>query len=198
VARFAGPEALTYDGIGSLYIADTTNATIRQLVTATGAVTTIAGLPGMVGSTDGTGSAARFGYPTGIVYSGAGSLFVADWQYSNIREVALPSGVVTTLAGLAGAIGSADGAGANARFSGPHGLASDGAGHLFVADSGNNTVREVVPGGVVSTLAGVAGVTGLVPGPLPAALNGPFGLAVLPGGGLAATLPPENVVVLIR
>src|SRR5262249_40021863 len=86
---------------------------------------------------------------------------------------------VQTLAGLAGAAGSANGKGSAARFNGPRGLAVDGAGNVYVADTENHTIRKITPGGLVTTLAGSAGQSGSVNGTGSAArLNEPNGLAV--------------------
>ena len=80
-----------------------------------------------------------------------------------IRKVT-PAGVVTTLAGLAGSSGSADGTGSAARFYHPSGVAVDSAGNVYVADCGNHTIRKVTPAGVVTTLAGLAGNHGSADG----------------------------------
>ena len=69
-----------------------------------------------------------------------------------IRKIT-SAGVVTTLAGTVGLVGSADGNGAAARFNGPFGVATDTAGNVYVADSWNQAVRKITPGGVVTTLA---------------------------------------------
>jgi hypothetical protein len=102
---------------------------------------------------------------------------VADLGNHTIRKIT-PAGVVTTLAGTAGAFGSTDATGAAARFDGPFGVATDSAGNVYVADSGNSTLRKITPAGAVSTLAGVAGQTGFAPGALPGLLGNPSGVAV--------------------
>ena len=106
-------------------------------------VSTVAGLAGISGSADGTNSAARFNLPQGVAVSAAGNLYVTDSLNDTIRKVR-PAGtnwVVSTLAGLAGATGSTDGTGSAARFNNPNGVAVDGLGRLFVADSDNFTIR---------------------------------------------------------
>jgi hypothetical protein len=168
-ARFNDPSAVAVDSAGNLYAADTGNSTIRE-VTPLGAnwrVTTLAGLAtGGPGSADGTGSAARFHEPLGAAVDSAGNLYVGDYANDTIRKVT-PAGVVTTLAGLAGSSGSADGTNSAARFDYPSGVAVDSATNVYVADWANHTIRKVTPVGtnwVVTTLAGKAGIPGLVNG----------------------------------
>jgi sugar lactone lactonase YvrE len=158
-------------------VADSLNETIRE-ITPAGVVTTLAGSPGQFGSTDGTGANARFNDPTGLAVDLAGNVYVADAGNDTIRKIA-PGGVVTTFAGTAGAPGSADGTGANARFNFPVSVAVDSAGNLYVADEGNSTIRKITPDGTVSTLAGTAGVTGSADGTGAAAqFTHPAGVAV--------------------
>ncbi len=161
-ARFYNPTSVTIDVSGNLYVADSGNNAIRK-VTPAGAVSTLAGAAGQRGSADGTGSAARFYNPTGVAVDASANLYVADHDNHAIRRIT-PTGVVSTLAGMAGQQGSADGAGSAARFYYPTGIASDGSGNLYVADSGNHTIRKVTPAGLVNTLAGSPGQQGSADG----------------------------------
>jgi sugar lactone lactonase YvrE len=154
-ARFGGPFGVSVDSTGNVYVADTGNNTIRK-VTPAGVVATLAGLAGSSGSADGTGSAARFDNPRDVAVDSVGNVYVSDSGNSAIRKVT-PAGLVTTLAGLAGSFGSADGKGSVARFADPEGIAVDSAGNVYIADSLNNTIRKMTPAGDVTTLAGLAG-----------------------------------------
>ncbi|HYA86898.1 MAG TPA: Ig-like domain-containing protein, partial [Nitrospirota bacterium] len=109
-ARFWMPGDITTDG-ANLYVADTGNNTIRQIVIATGQVTTLAGTAGVAGSTDGIGTTAKFSGPIGIITYGT-NLYVADAGNNTIRQIVIATGQVTTLAGTAGVAGSTDGIGA--------------------------------------------------------------------------------------
>jgi endonuclease YncB( thermonuclease family) len=176
-ARFNGPSGVAVDGSGNVYVADTYNNTIRK-ITSGGAVTTLAGTAGIAGSGDGTGAAARFNNPNGVAVDGFGNVYVADTNNSTIRKIT-PAGVVTTLAGTAGTGGSADGTGAAARFNNPNGVALDGFGNVYVADTNNSTIRKITSGGAVTTLAGTAGIAGSGDGTGAAAqFRSPYGVAV--------------------
>jgi uncharacterized protein YjiK len=158
-ARFNSPSGVAVDGAGNVYVADTLNHTLRK-ITSLGVVTTLAGSPGIVGSVDGTGSDARFQGPQGLAIDNGGNLYVADTNNHTVRKVVPSTGVVTTVAGWAGNSGSADGEGGLARFDFPSGVAVDGAGKLFVADTENHTIRQILPSGLVSTVSGLAGASG--------------------------------------
>ncbi len=173
VARFSGPCGVATDRAGNVYVADTDNHTIRK-ITATGVVTTLAGKAGSLGSTDGTGADARFYYPYGVATDGDGNVYVADTFNNAIRRVT-PAGVVTTLAGVPGSPGKADGVGAAARFNRPYGIASDSAGNIYVADTYYCTIRTVTPTGAVATLSGTGRREGT--GGTVAHFNYPFGVA---------------------
>ena len=154
-ARFNSPVGVATDSTGNLYVADYGNDTIRK-VAPNGAVTTLAGTAGAAGNRDGVGANASFTPPYGIATDSAGNVYVAEMSSHTIRKIT-PAGVVTTLAGKAGETGHADGTGADARFYSPHGIATDEAGNVYVADHSNDTIRKITPSGVVTTIAGKAG-----------------------------------------
>ena len=163
-ARFNRPQQLANDGT-NLYVADGVNETIRKIVIATGAVSTLAGNPSATGNgVDGVGAAATFNHPEGVAFD-SGNLYITDTSDGTIRKLALATNTVTTFAGQAGVSGSADGVGTAALFNQPFGITADGAGHLFVADAANANIREItIATGAVTTLAGAALQTGTVNG----------------------------------
>jgi hypothetical protein len=163
-ARFYFPADVAVDVEGNIYAADDTS--IRK-ISPTGTVTTLAGLADSRGSTDGTGTDARFGIPTALDVDAQGNVYVADWAHT-IRKIS-PAGKVTTLAGLADSPGSADGAGSAARFSSPIGIAVGASGDLYVADTGSHTIRKITPAGTVTTIAGTLNGSAFTPGDPPVA-----------------------------
>jgi sugar lactone lactonase YvrE len=175
------PGGLEVDPAGTIYVTDELMSTVIA-ITAAGAVSTVAGTARMTGSTDGTGADARFLSPRGIALDGDGNLYVADLGNSTIRKIT-PLGVVTTLAGTARMSGTADGTGADARFSAPSSIAADTAGNVYIAN-GTGVIRKVTPDGVASTIA----LDPAAPGFL-------TGLAVV-GDSLIAT--DDTAVVMLR
>jgi hypothetical protein len=199
-ARFYSPGGVAVDDAGNVYVADTGNNTIRtandtiRKITPAGIVTTLAGSPGPPGSADGTGGTALFNAPKAVAVDSAGDVYVADTGNNTIREIT-PTGLVTTLAGSPGSAGSADGMGNAARFTQPGGLATYTTGNLYVADTGNDTIRKITPSGVVATLAGSVGSAGSADGTSAARFNSPTGLAVSRGGIKNLTQRPRNLTV---
>jgi len=176
-AQFRLPNNVAVDNAGNVYVSDTANNTIRK-ISPNGVVSTLAGISGNHGSSDGIGGNARFWAPFGIAVDNAGNVYVSDTANNTIRKIS-PNGVVSTLAGLAGYPGSQDGIGINARFRNPWGIAVDGMGNVFVADMSNDTVRKITPAGMVTTLAGQAGMNGSSDGfGNNARFKGPFAVAV--------------------
>ncbi len=193
-ASFRYPYGLATDAAGNVFIADTYNHVVRK-ITPGGLVTTLAGGAGINGPTDGTGPAARFNYPKGIAVDSAGNAYVADTNSGTIRKITATGGV-TTFAGLVGGFGTTDGPGPTARFSMAEGVAVDNAGNVYVADTGNFTIRKITSAGVVSTLAGTAGISGLVDGPSGTArFNGPEGVVVDAAGNVFVA---DNINYTIR
>jgi len=139
-----------------LYITDSDNNKIRQIVISSGEVTTIAGTGAAcynLSDCDGTGILAKMNNPKGITTDGT-NLYWSEYNNHTIRKMVLSSGVVTTLAGTTSAPGTSNGTGTAARFEKPYGLTTDGT-NLYVADETNNMIRKIVIStGLVSTVAG--------------------------------------------
>lgn len=147
-AQFWAPRGVTTDGT-SLYVADTTNHTIRKIVIATGVVTTLAGTAGLTGTTNASGTVARFNGPKGITTDGT-NLYVADTGSGSIRQIVISTGAVTTIVPAA-------------TFAAPAGITYDGI-DLYVADTGNHNISKVtLPGLLVTPFAGT-GAAGNVNG----------------------------------
>lgn len=171
----SGTGGLAVDAAGNILVASASASAILK-VTAAGAVSVLAGQVGLAGSTDGTGTQARFGVPAGLAQDASGNLYVSDRANQVIRKVTA-GGAVSTVAGTVGSAGSQDGA--QATFNGPAGLAVDASGNVLIADAGNNTLRKLAADGSVTTFAGTAGEAGSRDGTaLDAQFNGPQALAV--------------------
>jgi len=141
-ASFCNPEGVAVDSSGNVYVSDTGYSIIRK-ITSAGVVTTVAGTPGVYGSADGTKASAQFNNPWGIAVDKTKNLYVSDYNNSTIRKITA-TGVVTTLGGVPGSIGLADRTGSNARFYDAIGIAVDGTGKLYVADTYNSIIRNGV------------------------------------------------------
>ncbi len=158
-ARFDEIAGITVDSSGNVYVMDDwivyTNRCVIRKISSSGVVTTIAG--GATGYADGNGMAASFNIPySSIIELGvdnSGYIYVPDSGNNRIRKVSTTSPyTVTTLAG-SGSAGSADGNGTSASFKAPEAITVDSQGNLYVADLGNNEIRKITSGGMVSTFA---------------------------------------------
>jgi streptogramin lyase len=176
-ARFNEPTGVAVDANANVYVADMRNHTIRK-ITAAGVVTTLAGTVGQTGSTNDSGTAARFNQPTGVAVDANGNVYVADSKNHTIRKITA-AGEVTTFAGKAGQSGSTDANGVASQFYNPYGVAVDANGNVYVADMRNETIRKITATGAVTTLAGSLGQMGSNDASGTAALfNSPSGVAV--------------------
>jgi sugar lactone lactonase YvrE len=158
-AQFYGPNGLSFDATGNIYLADQGNNVIRKITTA-GAVSTIAGNT-IAGFYDSEATKAEFYNPTATAVDAAGNVYVADRTNNLIRKITT-AGVVSTLAGYKATGGYSqttvpgynDNDAANSLFHYPVALTLDATGNLYVADYKNNAIRKVTPAGVVTTFAG--------------------------------------------
>ena len=192
-AHFDLPAGMVAGGNGNLYVADSSNHTIRK-VTRSGVVTTLAGSPQQAGAAEGSGSEARFNRPSDVALDFEGNIFVADSGNQTIRKIT-PVGDVRTFCGIAGTAGSADGDPATARFTYPTGLAIGADATVYVVDSYSHTIRKISSEGMTSTLAGSAGQIGAADGPgTEARFKYPLSIAVDSNGFLYVTDEGNHVL----
>jgi sugar lactone lactonase YvrE len=196
-AVLAAPGGAAVDAAGDLFIADSGNNRIRK-VTPAGIVTTVVGT-GTAGFTGdgGPATAAELNGPVGLAFDAVGDLFIADASNERVREVFAQTGTITTVAGTGtGGFAGDGGLATSAELSYPDGVAVGPAGSLFIADSGNNRIREVSSSGFIATVAGngTAGYTNDGSVATAAAIDGPPGIAADNGGDLFFVDIPHNVV----
>jgi len=179
-ALFNTPRGIASDHAGNLYVADMQNATIRKIL-PDGTVSTLAGTVGSTTHTDSTGTGpagATFFLPTSVAVDSSGNVYVAEANNPNLRKIA-PDGTVSTITSVT--------------FTAPEGLAVDSADNLYVSDS--NSVVKLTPGGVATTLAGTAGVSGSADGSgANASFNNPAGLATDSAGNVYVADSSNNVI----
>ena len=184
VLRF--PTGVAVDGAGDLYIADRSNNRIRK-IDSTGTITTIAGTGERgFGGDGGPAVQAQFNFPYGVAVDSAGNLYIADSSNNRIRKVD-STGTITTIAGTGTSGFSGDGGAAvQAQFNFPTGVAVDGAGNLYIADTSNQRIRKVDSTGTIITIAGTgtSGFSGDGGDAVQAQFNFPYGVAVDSAGNL--------------
>jgi sugar lactone lactonase YvrE len=224
-AMFHRPGGVAVGFWGTIYVSDSGNNAIRQ-IDANGQVTKLAGNffgsadGNFLGSSDGVFSGSSDGVredaglknPQGLSVDKDWNIIVADRKNHAIRKVS-PDGVVTTVAGsftgsgTGGLTGSSDGSASGARFNHPSDVVVDGAGNIYVADSGNHAIRKIDLNGNVTTLAGDLGYSGYQDGTADSAMfNSPQGIAIDASGnfivadttnGLIRKVSPNGVVITI-
>lgn len=182
-ALFNWPQAVTVGPTGQLFVADTMNSRIRTVTLATSTASLFAGSnPGNGGAIGASGSALQFNTPRGIVYeSSANAVYLADSQNNLLKKLSTGGQLLATYGNSTGAF--ADGNATTARFNFPQGLAKDGLGNIYIADTKNHAIRKMTPSGNVTTIAGTGGTPGFTNGTGTAALfRDPMALAVANDG----------------
>ena len=231
-AEINDPYAIFVDASDDIYIADTDNSAIREVVASTGNIQTVAGTPtktcddapsGTAACGDGgPATSAYLSFPAALALDAAGDLYIADTSDQAIRKVSAATGTIQTVAGTINSEGfSGDGGLAtSAQLFSPSGVALDSSADIFISDTDNEVVREVVAAtGLIETIAGTAqtpGFSGDGGAATSAALNSPAGLVVNSAGkvfiadtdnsrvrelapaALSVTVAPSTVTVVIN
>jgi trimeric autotransporter adhesin len=201
-AELNGPYGLAIDNAGNLYIADPANNRVRKVALGTGIISTFAGngTAGYSGD-NGPATSAELKVPVGMALDGAGNLYIADEGNSVIRKVNA-SGTITTMAGNNTVGYSGDnGLATSASLYAPSGVAVDNSGNLYIADTGNNRIREVAAAtGIITTIAGTgtAGYSGDNGAAVSATLNKPSAVVEGSTGNLYVLDTGNNVVRLVN
>jgi len=194
-ARLNSPSGVAIDASGNMFIADTINNRIRKV--ASGNITTIAGNGFAAYAGDGlAGTSASLNGPSGVAVDGSGNVYVAD-QLNNVIRKITSAGIISTIAGTGVAGYNGDGiAATTAQLNLPAAVAVDSSGNVFIADFGNNRVREVASSGSISTVAGtgVAGKSGDSGPGTSAQLSGPAALALDSSNNLFIADEGNNVI----
>ena len=153
------PSGVFVDSSGNIFIADSLNNRIREVVSATGNIATVAGNgAGNFSGDGGPATNAGLNDPSGVFVDSSGNIFIADAGNSRIRKVVASTGIIQTVAGIGPAGGySGDGGPAtSAELNGPYGVFVDSSGNIFIADTGDSRIRKVVAAtGIIQTVAGI-------------------------------------------
>ena len=197
-ATLNNPSGVALDRSGNIFIADTNNCLIRMVSASTGIISTVAGtLPDITGDLHcgysgdgGLATSAKLGFPNGVAVDSSGNVIIADTTNCAIRKISTSTGIISTVAGTASCGYSGDGGAAtSAQLSQSFGVAVDGSGNIFIADTGNCVIRKVSSStGQISTVAGAfslgCGYSGDETSATSAQLNEPFGVGVNASGDI--------------
>jgi sugar lactone lactonase YvrE len=200
-AKLSSPSMSAYDAGGDYYIADTGNSVVRRVDAVSGYITTVAGTGAPGYSGDGSlATSAKLSVPQGVAVDAAGNIYIADTGNNAIREIAVATGKISTIAGTGTAGYSGDNTGATgSTLRAPAGVAVDTAGNVYIADTGNNVVREIFSeSGFIQTIAGnsagTAGSSGSGGQGISALLSSPTGLFWQPNGTLTISNAGSSTV----
>ena len=188
-AQLNNPKGLAVAPNGDLYIADTGNNVIRMVGAEAGVIRSVS-TPGLLNA------------PSGVALDKAGNLYIADTGNNVVREIGRYNGFVSSLAGTVGQAGkTGDGAAAtSALLNAPAGIALDSAGNIYIADTGNNEVREInLANGTIATVAGngTAGNSGDGGPATQAQLSSPSQVAVDAAGDIFISCAGSNTVRMV-
>ena len=209
------PEGVATNASGDVFIADTFNNRVVE-VTPSGSMRAVAGTGKAGYSGDGhSATHAALNTPTGVAVDAQGNVYIADASNNVIRRVDAKTGIITTVAGDFAADKANDGLGGfsgdggpatAAQLNDPQGVAVDGAGDLFIADTFNNAIREVKPDGTISTVVNAAPAAGGIPpaggessgkAATASKLNTPYAVAVDPAGVLYIADTKNNAIAAV-
>src|SRR3954453_2032681 len=183
-AKLAGPKGVALSGDGGFLIADTSNQKVRR-VAPDGTIATAAGTTQGLSGDGGPATAAQLNFPTGLAATADGGFLIADSNNNRVRRVA-PGGTITTAAGTTGGFSGDGGPATAAQLMLTSGVASTADGGFLIADTSNQRVRRVSPGGTITTVAGTTGPFGFSGdggSAIAAQLNFPRGVAATAEGG---------------
>ena len=190
-AQLNTPYGVAVDSSGNLYFSDAVNNRIRKVTASTGVISTVAGTGAHgSGGDGGAATSAQFNTPYGVAVDGSGNIYIADGRNHRIRKVTASTGVISTVAGTGAAGSTGDGAAATlAKLSSPRGVAVDGSGNIYIADTSNHRIRKVDTSATpwtISTVAGdgTKGISGDGGAATAAKLDVPYGVAVDGSGNI--------------
>ena len=202
--RLDAPQGVAVNQAGDVFIADTNNNRVDEVL-PDGHIVGFAGngKAGYAGDGD-KATRAELTEPIGLAVDSAGNVYIADAGNNLVRRVDAKTGIISTVAGdyaadqanggLGGFSGD-DGPATSAQLYSPQGVAIDGAGDLFIADTFNNAIREVTPGGTISTVVNAAGTNGATP-PSGGETNGPATASKLSGPSAVAIDSSTNTLYI--
>lgn len=156
-AQLNQPTSLKFDENGSLYFTDRGNQRVRKITTATGIITTVAGIGTIGYNGDGIlATNAQLNYPNEVAFDTNGNLYISDWQNQRVRKIDKVTGIITTIAGTG--VGGYNGENIPAiaaQINGPCGIIFDNAGNIYFADYVGHRIRKITIGtGLITTFAG--------------------------------------------